>query len=73
MEAGRVASPGEEILDVSLVEPQDCRSFHVAVRGGDAGSLAGVLSEAGVGLLLPSGEVMVETAAVRTGVGQTTS
>ncbi|HET9770699.1 MAG TPA: hypothetical protein VFS16_07410 [Acidimicrobiia bacterium] len=50
---------------VSLAEPQDCKRFHVAVRGGEAGSLDAALSAADVGRLLPSGEAMIDTAAVR--------
>ncbi len=50
---------------VSLGEPQDCKRFHVAVRGGEAESLSEALSAADVGRLLPSGEAMIDTAAVR--------
>ena len=54
------ASPSLE-----LVEPEDCKRFHVAARGGDAASLSASLEAAGVGRLLPSGEAMIETGAVR--------
>ena len=50
---------------VELVEPEDCQRFHVAVRGGDDGALASALESEGVGRLLPSGEAMIGTAAVR--------
>jgi len=50
---------------VALVEPEDCKRFHVAVRGGDADALAAALSAAEVGRLLPSGDAMIDTAAVR--------
>lgn len=50
---------------VSLAEPQDCKRFHLAVRGGEAESLGSALSAADVGRLLPSGEAMIDTAAVR--------
>jgi hypothetical protein len=48
-----------------LAEPEDCKRFHVAVRGGDDEELASALEANGVGRLLPSGEAMVDTAAVR--------
>ena len=50
---------------VELVEPEDCKRFHVAVRGGDGEALASALESEGVGRLLPSGEAMIDTAAVR--------
>jgi hypothetical protein len=50
---------------VALVDPEDCKRFHVAARGGDAPSLSAALEAAGVGRLLPSGETMIETWAVR--------
>ena len=50
---------------VVLAQPQDCQGFHVAVRGGDRASLGAVLIESGVGRLLPSGEAMIDPAAVR--------
>jgi hypothetical protein len=55
---------GEAAL-VELVEPEDCKRFHVAARGGDAAALAAALSAAGVGRLLPSEEAMIDTSAVR--------
>ena len=50
---------------VELVEPEDCKRFHVAVQGGDDEALGSALASAGVGRLLPSGEAMIDTAAVR--------
>lgn len=50
---------------VGLEEPEDCKRFHVAVRGGDSAALEAALAGGGVGRLLPSGEAMIETAAVR--------
>ena len=49
---------------VELAEPEDCRRFHVAVRGGDPAALGAALSICDVGRLLPSGEAMIDTAAV---------
>ncbi|HKN39493.1 MAG TPA: hypothetical protein VJ622_10795 [Acidimicrobiia bacterium] len=49
---------------VALVEPEDCKRFHVAVRGGDGPALAAALAD-GVGRLLPSGDAMIDTVAVR--------
>jgi hypothetical protein len=50
---------------VELVEPEDCKRFHVAARGGDAVALAAALEAADVGRMLPSGEAMIEIGAVR--------
>jgi hypothetical protein len=50
---------------VDLVEPGDCTRFHVAVRGGDASGLEAALAADGVGRLLPSGDALIDTAAVR--------
>lgn len=50
---------------VNLAEPEDCKRFHVVVRGGDAAALAEALTVNGVGRLLPSGEAGIDTAAVR--------
>ena len=50
---------------IDLVEPEDCKRFHVAVQGGDADALGAALSSNDVGRLLPSGEAMIETSAVR--------
>lgn len=47
-----------------LVEPEDCKRFHVAARGGDAEALGAALSAGNVGRLLPSGEAVIETQAV---------
>jgi hypothetical protein len=47
---------------VTLSAPEDCTRFHLAVRGGDRQTLAAALSSTGVGHLLPSGDVMVDTA-----------
>jgi hypothetical protein len=49
---------------VELAEPEDCKRFHVAVRGGDPAALGAALSACDVGRLLPSGEAMIDTAAV---------
>ena len=54
-----------ETAALELVEPEDCKRFHVAVRGGDDEALASALAAEGVGRLLPSGEAMIDTAAVR--------
>jgi hypothetical protein len=53
-----------ETAVVDLVEPEDCKRFHVAVRGGDPAALDAALSARDVGRLLPSGEAMIDTAAV---------
>src|SRR5439155_411611 len=50
---------------VTLAEPEDCKRFHVAARGGDAAALASALEAAGAGRLLPSGEAMIEIGVVR--------
>ena len=50
---------------IELVKPEDCKRFHVAARGGSPEALADALAEAGLGRLLPSGEAMVDTQAVR--------
>lgn len=50
---------------VELVDPDDCKRFHVAARGGDVAGLAAALTAAGVGRLLLSGEAMIDTVAVR--------
>ncbi|HEV7535304.1 MAG TPA: hypothetical protein VGP90_06690 [Acidimicrobiia bacterium] len=56
---------GGASASVELVEPENCKRFHLAARGGDPASLAAALEAAGVGRLLPSGEAMIETSAVR--------
>lgn len=45
---------------VSLEEPENCKQFHVAVRGAGAAGLDGVLRSTGAGKVLPSGDVMVD-------------
>ena len=49
-----------ETAVIGLAEPEDCKRFHVAARGGDAAALASALEAAGAGRLLPSGEAMIE-------------
>ena len=49
---------------VQLVEPEDCKRFHVGVRGGDLEALGAALP-ADVGRLLPSGDALIEIGAVR--------
>ena len=49
---------------VTLVAPEDCTRFHVAVRGSDRPALAAALSRTGVGHLLPTDDVMIDTAAL---------
>jgi hypothetical protein len=49
---------------VQLVEPEDCKRFHLAVRGGDLEALGAALP-ADVGRLLPSGDALIDIAAVR--------
>ena len=50
---------------VDLVEPEDCRRFHVAVRGGDSARLRTALEADELGRLQPSGDAMIATAAIR--------
>jgi hypothetical protein len=50
---------------IELAEPEDCKRFHVAARGGDRELLSAALPAHGVGRLLESGEAMIEVAAVR--------
>lgn len=50
---------------IDLLEPEDCKAFHVAARGGDKDRLAAALSSSDVGELLPSGDAMINTEAVR--------
>jgi hypothetical protein len=54
-----------ETAAVELVEPEDCKRFHVAVRGGDPEAVGAALLSAGIGRLHPSGEAMIDTSAVR--------
>ncbi len=49
---------------IELVTPEDCKTFHVAARGGSPEVLAAALVEAGVGRLLPSGDAMIDTQAI---------
>ena len=49
---------------VTLAAPEDCTRFHVTVQGGDGPALVAALSSAGVGHLLPSGDVMINTSAL---------
>jgi hypothetical protein len=50
---------------IELVDPDDCLRFHVGVRGGDADMLGAVLPAHDLGRLLPSGDAMIQIAAVR--------
>jgi hypothetical protein len=54
-----------ENAKVQLVEPEDCKRFHLAVRGADAEALGAVLPANGLGQLLPSGDALIEIDAVR--------
>ena len=54
-----------ETAAVGLDEPDDCKRFHVEARGGDAAALGAALEAGDVGRLLPTGEAMIDTAAVR--------
>jgi hypothetical protein len=54
---------GEATLE--LIEPDDCKRFHVAVHGGDRARLAESLTATGVGCLDESGDAYIEAAAVR--------
>ena len=50
---------------VDLVKPEDVQQFHVAARGGSPEALAAALSAAEVGCLVPSGDAMINTQAIR--------
>ncbi len=50
---------------IDLVGPEDCTRFHLTVRGGGSEALAAALSAADIGRLLPSGDAMIDTQAVR--------
>ena len=50
---------------VQLVEPEDCRRFHVGAKGGDTEALGAALSAQHVGRLLPSGDALIDLDAVR--------
>jgi len=54
-----------EAAVVELSEPEDCKRFNVAARGGEADALGAALADAGIGRLLPSGDAMIEVQAVR--------
>ena len=54
-----------ERATIELVEPEDCKRFHVAARGGDPEALGAVLPAHDVGRLLPSGDALIEIDAVR--------
>lgn len=48
-----------------LLEPEDCKRFHVAVRGGDLEALGAVLPAHDLGQVLPSGDALIEVEAVQ--------
>jgi len=50
---------------VELMEPDDCKRFHVSARGGDAAALRAFLEASDLGRLQPSGDALIATAAVR--------
>jgi hypothetical protein len=50
---------------VELAEPEDCKRFHVATRGGDQVALGAALAAHDLGRLLPSGDALIEIEAVR--------
>ena len=50
---------------VQLVEPEDCKRFHVRVKGGDLEALSAALPAQDVGRLLPSGDALIDIDAVR--------
>jgi hypothetical protein len=54
-----------EQATVELLEPEDCKRFHVAVRGADREALGAVLSAHDLGQVLPSGDAMIDIDAVR--------
>ena len=54
-----------ETAVIGLAEPEDCKRFHVAARGGDAAALEAALEVNAVGRLLPSGDALIDTDAVR--------
>ena len=53
-----------ETAVIGLTEPEDCKRFHVAARGGDPAALEAALEVNAVGRLLPSGDAFIDTAAV---------
>ena len=50
---------------IELVKPEDCKQFHVAAQGGSPEALEAALSAGRVGRLLPSGDAMIDVAAIR--------
>lgn len=54
-----------ETAVIGMAEPEDCKRFHVAARSGDAAALEAALEVNAVGRLLPSGDALIDTAAVR--------
>ena len=50
---------------VQLVEPEDCKGFHLSVKGGDLEALGAALAAQDVGRLLPSGDALIDIDAVR--------
>ena len=54
-----------EAASTRLLEPEDCKRFHIAVRGGDLEALGAILPAHDLGQVLPSGDALIEVAAVR--------
>lgn len=50
---------------IRLLDPEDCKRFHVAARGGDVEALGAVLPAHDLGQVLPSGDALIELDAVR--------
>ena len=50
---------------IELLDPEDCKRFHVAVRGGDVEALGAALPAHDIGQVLPSGDTLIEVEAVR--------
>ena len=50
---------------IQLLDPEDCKRFHVAARGGDAEALGAALPAHNIGEVLPSGDTLIEVDAVR--------
>jgi hypothetical protein len=50
---------------IQLLDPDDCKRFHVAARGGDVEALGAVLPAHDLGQMLPGGDVLIEVDAVR--------
>ena len=53
------------VPSVELTDAEDCKRFHLGVRGTDRDALAAVLAGQGLGSALPSGDVMISMAAVK--------